>query len=279
MSTRKDIRRVGVIGLGKMGNPIARHVKAAGFDVVGYDVAESAMALARGAGISTAPSVKDVAAKADFIIVLVGFDREVEQVLFGPGGIVGAAKPGTVIGVGSTIAPRTMEKLSERVAGTGLELLDIPLCRGEQAAEDGKLLVMGGGNADTFAACKPVLSAFSNSVFYIGRTGAGQVGKMVNNQILWACISINHEGLKLAEKLGVSPDALRPALVASSSNNWALETGAENRPVPWAEKDMTIVLKEADRARISLPLSGALKEVIKGIKIERSLPTPVDPDA
>ena len=275
----RNIRRVGIIGLGKMGNPIARHVQAAGFDVIGYDVAEKATAQARNAGIATAASVKDIAASADFIIVLVGFDREVEQVLFGPGGIVGVAKPGTVIGIGATIAPRTMEKLSERIVGTGLELLDIPLCRGEQAAEDGKLLVMGGGNADSFAACKPVLSAFADSVFHIGKTGAGQVGKMVNNQILWACISINHEGLKLAEKLGVSPDALRLALVASSANNWALETRAEDRPVPWAEKDMTIVLREADRARISLPLSGALKEVIKGIKIERGLPTPAEPDA
>ena len=124
-----------------------------------------------------------------------------------------------------------------------------------------------------------MLAAFADSVFHIGKTGAGQVGKMVNNQILWACISINHEGLKLAEKLGICPDALRPALVASSSNNWALETRAEDRPVPWAEKDMTIVLKEADRARISLPFSGTLKEVIKGIKLERGLPTPTEPDA
>ena len=126
MSSKKNIRRVGIIGLGKMGNPIARHVQAAGFDIIGYDVAENAMAQAKDAGIATAASVKDVAARADFIIVLVGFDREVEQVLFGPGGIVEVAKPGTVIGVASTIAPRTMEKLSERIAGTGLELLDIP---------------------------------------------------------------------------------------------------------------------------------------------------------
>ena len=279
MSSRTNIRRVGIIGLGKMGNPIARHVQAAGFDVIGYEVAEKAMVQAKSAGIATASSVKDVAAITDFIIVLVGFDVEVEKVLFGADGIVGAARPGTIIGIGSTIAPRTMELLCARMEGTGLRLLDIPSCRGEQAAEDGKLLLMVGGETDVFTDCKPVLETFADSIFYIGQTGAGQVAKMINNMILWACVSINHEGLKLAEKLGISPDVLRPALVASSANNWALETRVEERPMPWPEKDMTIVLKEADRAHVSLPLSGALKEVIKGIKIERGLPTPAEPDA
>ena len=279
MNQKRNIARVGIIGLGKMGYPIARHIKAAGYEVIGYDIAAKTIAEAKRAGIATSATVKELAAASDFIIILVGFDPEVEATFFGPDGIVGAAKPGTIIGVGSTIAPHTMKKLAARAAGSGLHLIDIPLCRGEQAAEEGKLLVMGGGDSEAFAAARPVLSAFSDSVFHIGDVGAGQVGKMVNNQILWACMSINHEGLKLAGKMGVAAAALRPALIASSSNNWALATGAEDKPVPWAEKDMTIVLKEADRAKVSLPLSGALKEVIKGIKLERGLPTPPEPDA
>lgn len=279
MDKYRDIRRVGIIGLGKMGNPIARHIKANGYEVIGYDTSAKAVALAKQADIPAAASVKELAASSDFIIILVGFDPEVEAILFGTGGIVSTAKPGTIVGVGSTIAPYNMKKMASRLKDSKLEIIDIPLCRGEAAAEDGKLLVMGGGKADVFAACKPVLSTFSDSVFYIGEIGAGQVGKMVNNQILWACMSINYEGLKLAKSVGVDPEALRPALIASSSNNWSLATRAEDKPVPWAEKDMTIVLKEADRAKISLPLSGALKEVIKGIKLERGLHTPAEPDA
>ena len=279
MDKHRDIRRVGIIGLGKMGNPIARHIKANGYEVIGYDTSAKAVALAKQADIPAAASVKELAASSDFIIILVGFDPEVEAILFGTEGIVGTARPGTIVGVGSTIAPHNMKKMASRLKDSKLEIIDIPLCRGEAAAEDGKLLVMGGGKADVFAACKPVLSTFSDSVFYIGEIGAGQVGKMVNNQILWACMSINYEGLKLAKSVGVDPEALRPALIASSSNNWSLATRAEDKPVPWAEKDMTIVLKEADRAKISLPLSGALKEVIKGIKLERGLHTPAEPDA
>ena len=92
---------------------------------------------------------------------------------------------------------------------------------------------------------------------------------MVNNLILWACISANHEGLKLGEKLGVERKAMREMLLDSSGQNWALGSGAGDRPMPWAEKDMMIVLEEADLARVALPLCGTVKEVIKGIKVER----------
>ncbi|MFB3149568.1 MAG: hypothetical protein ACE10M_03260, partial [Alphaproteobacteria bacterium] len=89
-----------------------------------------------------------------------------------------------------------------------------------------------------------------------------------------ASISANYEGLKLGGVLGVEEEPLRQALLRSSASNWALETWREERQMPWAEKDMTIVLREADAARISLPLCGVVKEVIKAIKIERGHPMP-----
>jgi 3-hydroxyisobutyrate dehydrogenase-like beta-hydroxyacid dehydrogenase len=97
---------------------------------------------------------------------------------------------------------------------------------------------------------------------------------MVNNLILWACISANHEGLRLAEKLGADPERLRAALIESSAGNWALKTQPETQPMPWAEKDMRIVLSEADKLRLSLPLCGVVTEVVKSIKYERGWPTP-----
>ena len=157
-------------------------------------------------------------------------------------------------------------------------MLDIPLCRGEQAAERGKLLIMGGGDKEPFDACRPAFAAFADSVFHLGPLGAGEVGKMVNNLILWACISANDEGLKLGNKLGVDRDALRKALVASSASNWALASRIEEQPMPWAEKDMTIVLKEADLLRMSVPLCGVVKEVVKTVKFEHNWPTPHAPD-
>jgi 3-hydroxyisobutyrate dehydrogenase-like beta-hydroxyacid dehydrogenase len=271
------IRRVGVIGLGKMGFPIARHLRNGGFDVVAYDISESACEQAERAAIAVEISPRAVAAAADFVIVVVGFDSEAESVLLGSDGLVAAARPGLIVGIASTVAPRTMQRLAARIAGTGISLLDMPLTRGEAAANDGKLLVMVGGDGSAFEACKPVLQSFANSIFHLGELGAGQVGKMVNNLILWACISANHEGLRLADRLGVDAERLRIALLQGSASNWALETRPEAQPMPWAEKDMRIVLAEADHLRLSVPLCGVVTEVVKSVKFERNWPTPENP--
>jgi 3-hydroxyisobutyrate dehydrogenase-like beta-hydroxyacid dehydrogenase len=269
-----SIRRVGIIGLGKMGLPMTRHLRARGFTVTAHDVNLSACRAAEALGAKITANAREVAANSEFVIVVVGFDAEVERVVTGDDGIVAAQKPNLIVGIASTVAPRTMKKLGERLSGTGVTILDMPLTRGEPAAEAGNLLVMVGGDGNTFEACKPVLESFASSVFHIGGIGAGQVGKMVNNLILWSCISANHEGLKLAERLDVDPDRLRTALLASSASNWALETRPEEQPMPWAEKDMRIVLAEADRIRMSIPLCGVVTEVVKTVKFERGWPTP-----
>lgn len=269
-----DIKSVGVVGLGKMGGPISRHLAAKGFAVVGYDVDRERVEAASSDGVAVAESPADLAAKSDLVIVVVGFDSEVDEALFGPKGSVGAAKDGAVIAVASTVAPGFMRSLPDRAEERGVTFLDIPLCRGEKPAIEGKLLIMGGGEEAAFEACRPAFATFADAIFHLGPLGAGQVGKMVNNLILWTCISGNVEGMKLAEALGVEGARLREALLQSSAGNWALETQAHLNPMPWAEKDMTIVLKEADQAALSLPLSGVVKEVIKGIKLAKGAPIP-----
>jgi 3-hydroxyisobutyrate dehydrogenase-like beta-hydroxyacid dehydrogenase len=268
------VRRVGIIGLGKMGQPMARHLRKAQFEVTAYDIDEHARGQSARSGITLAASPRAVAERSDFVIVVVGFDQEAETVLLGRDGIGAAARPGLIVGIASTVAPRTMARLAARLAGTGIVLLDMPITRGEPAAEAGQLLVMVGGDAQAFESCKPALASFASSIFHIGDLGAGQVGKMVNNLILWSCISANHEGFKLAERLGVDQERLRAALLESSAANWTLETRPETMPMPWAEKDMRIVQSEADRLRLSVPLCGVVAEVVKSVKIERGWPTP-----
>jgi 3-hydroxyisobutyrate dehydrogenase-like beta-hydroxyacid dehydrogenase len=274
----ENIRRVGVIGLGKMGLPIGRHLVQRGFTVAGYDVALSALKAAAAAGIQPVNSPKAVAAASELVIVVVGFDSEAEAVMFGDNGVLAGAADDTIVAIASTIAPQTMLRIARRLPPTSkVTLLDIPLCRGEGPAQSGQLLIMGGGDKAVFDTCRPVFAAFANAVYHLGPVGAGQVGKMVNNLILWACISANEEGFKLAASLGVDREALRVALLDSSAANWSLATRPEEKPMPWAEKDMTIVLKEADAAGLSLPLCGVVKETIKVVKRERGWPTPKAP--
>ena len=272
--SKSVVRRVGIIGLGKMGHPMARHLRTAGFDVTACDVDALVREQAQRSGIAMAAHPRAVAERSDFVIVVVGFDQEAEAVLLGPEGIAAAARPGLIVGIASTVAPRTMARLATRLADSGIILLDMPITRGEPAAEAGELLVMVGGDAEAFKSCKPALQSFANSIFHLGDLGAGQVGKMVNNMILWSCISANFEGFKLAQGLGVDLERLRRALVESSASNWALQTQIDRFPMPWAEKDMRIVLGEADRLRLSVPLCGVVTEVVKAVKLERGWPTP-----
>lgn len=265
----QTIQTVGMIGLGKMGNPMARLLVAKGFSVVGYDVNATACKASGKHGVVIAASPSALAAECDLVIVVTGFEYQAEDVLFGKNGVVEGARPGTIIGMASTISPSGMRDIGTRLAARSLVPLDIPLCRGEPAAEAGGLLITGGGDKAAFERCRPAFSAFADAIFRLGPVGAGQVGKLVNNLILWACISANDEGLRLGEKLGVDRKAMREMLLQSSGQNWALESGAGERPMPWAEKDMMIVLEEADAARMSLPLCGVIKEVIKGIKVAR----------
>jgi 3-hydroxyisobutyrate dehydrogenase-like beta-hydroxyacid dehydrogenase len=252
---------------------MSRHLNARGFETFGYDVVSQAIHAAVALGVRVATSPAKLAAASDLVIVVVGFDSEVDAVLFGPEGVLAGAPRDLIVAISSTVAPAQMRAIATRAKGA-VAFVDAPLARGEPAAEAGDLLVFGGGDEATFEACRPAFSCFANAVHYLGELGAGQVGKMVNNLILWACISANVEGLKLAHALGVEEGPLRQALLQSSASNWALESGAGERPMPWAEKDMGIVLQEADAARLSLPLCGVVKEVIKGIKIERGFGSP-----
>lgn len=268
------IGSVGIVGLGKMGAPMAKHLLARGFKVTGCDPLADARRNASSLGVAVLDSAADVAGASELVIVVVGFDQEVEAAVFGKRGIAESARRGLVVALGSTVAPRYAQRLAERLAESGVVLLDVPLARGEAAAVAGKLLVYGAGDEKTFEACRPAFSAFASDIFHLGPAGAGQVAKMVNNLILWACTAANDEGLRLGEALGVDAERLRAALHRGSAQNWSMDNRAELSGMPWAEKDMSIVLHEADLARLSLPLCGTVKEVIKGLKIRLGLGLP-----
>ncbi len=269
--TQQAIGSAAVIGLGKMGSAVARHLAGAGIHVAGFDIEPAAISRLKSSGVRAAVSAADAAKGCDLVIVLTAFEEQVADVLFGSDGVSEGAAKGTIVGVASTISPSAMRAFAERLEKSGLIPLDIPLCRGEPAAEAGKLLITGGGDKTAFERCRPAFATFANDIYHLGPAGSGQVGKMVNNLILWACLIGNHEGLALGEKFGIDPEAMRDMLLASSADNWALRERINfgGMPWPWAEKDMMIVLQEADHMRIALPLSGTLKEVVKGVKLSR----------
>src|SRR5260221_348634 len=183
----KSIETVGILGLGKMGCPIAAHLVAKGFKVVGYDPLEEARNRAVALGARGAASAREAARASDLVIIVVGFDSEVEEVLFGREGVLEGARPGLIVALGSTVAPRYSTRLAVRLAEKNLVLLDIPLARGEAAAAAGKLLVYGAGDPAAFELCRPVFGALASDLFHLGPAGAGSRGVDAVRQarLLW----------------------------------------------------------------------------------------------
>lgn len=272
-----DIKTVGVIGLGAIGKPMCRHLVNAGYSVVGYDPdPEACNRTAAECGMEPLGSPKEVAGRSQFVIIVVGFEKQVENVIFADDGILVGAQPGMIIGVSSTVSPTYARGLAERLKDRDVGLLDMPTTRSARAAEEGTMLVLGGGEDRIFEACRPLLETFAvkTDIFNLGPFGSGQVGKMVNNMILWACLAANDEGLRFGEQFGIDQEIMREALVRSSAANFPLIERADTRPIPWAEKDMIIAQNEADKLRFAIPLAGHVKELIKAFKVRCGYPTP-----
>ena len=247
---------------------------AAGYAVTGFDPDPDAAKAAGSCGVKLADSCTAAAAKSDLILVCVGFQEQVEKCVFAEDGVLAGVANNAVLAIASTVAPSYMKALAERVRQHGLEVIDIPLARGERAAEEGSLLILAGGDEAVLGRCRPALETFSGAIFRLGDIGAGQVAKAVNNMLLWTCLCANVEGMDFAAAFGIDRELLRQALMKSSGANWALETRADERPALWAEKDMMLLLAEADVARLAMPVAGTVKEAIKAFKIARDLPMP-----
>jgi 3-hydroxyisobutyrate dehydrogenase-like beta-hydroxyacid dehydrogenase len=262
---------VAVVGLGKMGLPMARNLRTAGYRVVGYDVAAGACDQAQDLGIDLAASPAEAAERTAAALVVVGFDDQATEVVAAAGsGLISGAAPGYVVAMCSTVESSTSRRLAEQSTASGVALVDATLCLGEPAAEDGTLLIMCGGDGEALDAIEPVLNVVGSDVYRLGGVGAGQVGKMLNNFLLWNCVVANNEAMRLGGRLGLDLEALRQALMLSSGNNWALETWTRSRPMPWAEKDMRIVMQHADEVALPMPCAGLAREEIKAIKVVKN---------
>jgi 3-hydroxyisobutyrate dehydrogenase-like beta-hydroxyacid dehydrogenase len=211
-----------------------------------------------------------MASETDGTLVVVGFDDEVTESCLGPTGALAGAKPGHVIFICSTVRPSVSLAVGQRSAPLGVSVMDATLCRSEHAAISGELLVLLGGDGDTFEPWKHAFEAFATDVVLVGPLGTGQVAKTLNNVLLWSAVVANAEILRLGMRHGIDQEKLREALLLSSGANWALETWPRARPMPWAEKDMEIALELAAEVGLEAPLSTSVEGLIAAIKRSKS---------
>lgn len=256
------------LGLGRMGLPMAGHMRKAGLKVVGYDPSPERMQLFADAGGETATDLAAAVRSARAVLVMVGSERQVTDIFDAPGGLIAQARPGTPVLILSTVAPRFINDLGARAAGHGLRVVDAPVCRAEMGAVSGTLLTLLSGPAADRAEAETLMRPFSADIEHVGdRLGAAQVAKTVNNLILWAAVTANHEGFKLAESWGLDIAALRRALITSSADNWSLRNWDRIGEMPWSIKDMEIALKTGGEAGVAMPISEAVNEDVRRIPV------------
>jgi len=254
--------RVGIVGIGRMGLAMLRHLVGHGYQVTACDIDHAQSSKARAIGATTVATPADVARAASFVIIGVGYDDEVNEVVLGADGLLPALAPGSIIAVSSTAMPDTVKALAERARTHGIDVLDAPICRGRFAADAGALLALVGGAPDVIERGRAVYRCFCSDYVHLGEVGHGQVGKTMNNLLLW----INAVGLieagRLAETTGIDLPKLRQALLMSSGGSDALKEW-DMISFTWALKDMQIVADLTDKAGLSLPITGAIKELVK----------------
>ncbi len=257
--------RVGIIGVGRMGLAMAKHLVKHGYTLTVCDIDAGNAEKARALGANVAATPAEVGKAASFVILGVGYDDEVNAVTLGENGALQPLAAGGIVAVSSTVSPDTVKALDEQARKKRIDVLDAPICRGRWFADEGKLLALFGGKPDVIARGRAVYSTFCSDIADLGEVGHGQVGKAMNNLLLW----INSIGLieagRIAETTGIDLPRLRDALQMSSGKSQALEDW-DQTSFMWALKDMQIVSKMADKAGLSLPVTGAVKELVKEAK-------------
>ena len=258
---------MGVIGAGRMGQPIIGHLARKGLVVLVNDVDAGKKAAVEGRGGKWAADLAALARESEAILVCVGYDRELRELL-SPGGIPKHARAGTIIAILSTVHPDTVRELARQGSGHGLRVVDATMCRGGWAADEGTLLCFVAGDADTVSRLRPVLAAFSSDIIHTGDVGTAQVAKAVNNMIMWACLVADHEGLALAQRYGLDIEMMRRALATTHSANGSLEHWGK-QTMAWADDDMEIVAAMAREKGLALPQAQAVQEICRWLRPKR----------
>jgi 3-hydroxyisobutyrate dehydrogenase len=262
--------RIGFVGLGNMGGPMARNLLKAGHALCVFDLSEQAKSAAQAAGATLAATAGAVAEGADVVVTMLPAGKHVKDVLLGDGGLLAKAKPGTLFIDSSTIDVATARLVSAEAAKAGHRMIDAPVSGGVGGAEAGTLTFMVGGPDAAFEAAKPILESMGKTIVHAGGPGNGQAAKICNNMLLGISMIGTCEAFALAEKLGLDHQKLFDIASKSSGQNWSMTSYCPvPGPVPTSPanrdykpgfaaammlKDLKLAIEAAQQVDASVPL-------------------------
>lgn len=267
--------KIGFIGLGIMGRPMAMNLMKAGHDLVVCDHKKAAAEELISAGATFAENGAAIASQCDLCITMVQNSPQVREAVLGKGGLLETAKPGFTLIDMSSIDPVESKKIGSELAERGCDMLDAPVSGGEPKAIDGTLSVMVGGKKETFERLLPVLKAMAASVTYVGDLGAGNIAKLAN-QIVVACnIAAVAEALSFSKKVGADPElvyqAIRGGLAGSTVMDAKVPMMIDGNFKPGFRielhiKDLANALNAAHAVNAPVPLTGEVMEMMQSLK-------------
>jgi 3-hydroxyisobutyrate dehydrogenase len=269
--------RIGFIGLGIMGRPMAGNLLRAGYPLTVWNRSRPGIEALVGQGAAEAANPREVAERSDVVITIVGDSSDVEEVALGPGGIVEAARPGLIHIDMTTIAPEVTRSIADRLAETGVDMLDAPVSGGEQGAIKATLSIMAGGREETFERCRPILEALGKKLVYCGACGSGQVVKLCNQVVVGLNLLGVCEALVLAGKAQVDPERMLEAVGAGAASSWAvLNLGPKMlerdfRPgfkVAHQQKDLRLALNTARERGAPLPGTALVHQLFAAVEAQ-----------
>ena len=260
--------RVGFLGLGVMGRPMAENLSKA-FAVVGFDVQEARLAGLE--KVERADSAGELARSCPVVCLSLPSAAVVEQVVLGPDGLAGTLREGALLIDLSTSLPSTSRRIAERLAPRGIAFADAPVSGGELGARSAALAIMVGAAAPTFERCKPYLSAMARSVVRVGEVGAGNIAKLVNNMIVGSAFAVIAEGFALAARNGLDPDTLYQAMREGWAGSSVLDVSGpaiaagDYRPggtIDMLQKDLSYARAVAMECDMPTPMTAAVLELL-----------------
>lgn len=264
------MKKVGFIGLGIMGRPMAKNLIKAGYKLIVYNRSKSPVNELVASGAEAALSPKDAAEKADTVITIVTDSSDVEQVILGPNGIIeGAKKELTVIDM-STISPRVTGEIASKLKEMGVNMLDAPVSGGDKGATEGTLSIMVGGDETVFKEHLPIFESLGKNITYMGPTGSGQITKLCNQVVGSLHLLAMSEGLALGAKAGLNLEKMLKAIGSGAAGSWMISNLAPKVLKRDFEPGFKVKLNQKD-LRLALELAGELKLSLPGTSLVHQL--------
>jgi len=270
-------KKIGFIGLGIMGKPMAKNLLKAGYDLTVCDINGAAVAEVVALGAKAAATPSAVAAQTEIIVTMLPNSPQVKAVVLGKDGIIEGARAGTIVVDMSSIAPQAAQEVAKALAAKQVRMIDAPVSGGEPKAIDATLSIMVGGDQAVFDECLPLLKCLGASAVRVGDVGAGNVTKLANQVIVALNIAALSEAMTLATKAGVDPElvfnAIKGGLAGSTVMNAKTPLMLERKFAPGFRidlhiKDLDNALETAHDVGVPLPLTAGVMEILQSLKID-----------